>query len=772
MPSPIATRISVAVLLALGIVALPACRPAANDAASATAAASMRAADPSLIPLPATLQLADGQFVVDATTRLHADGDAAQRVAVVFNDFLAASKRPRIALDAKGAIRFGIAADASASPEGYTLDVTPDGIVVRAAREAGLFRGAMTLLQLLTPANGDAVAVRTLHIEDAPRFAWRGLLLDSARHFRSVDEVKRTLDAMAQFKLNTFHWHLTDDQGWRIEIRKYPKLTDVGGCRVPGGDAGIGADGKPVQYCGYYTQDEIREVVAYAAARHIDIVPEFDVPGHATAAISAHPELGVTDATLAPSSEWGVFQNLFNTEESTFVFLEDVLTEVAALFPGKYIHVGGDEAVKNQWIASPRVQQRMRELGANDEMAMQSHIIKRLETFLDGKGKRLIGWDEILEGGLPPQATVMSWRGTEGGIEAAKTGHDVVMSPASDLYLDYLQTHSPNEPPGRPAIIPLKQVYAFEPVPAALDSAQARHILGLQANAWSEHMRTFARVQHNLFPRLAAVAETGWSPKARKDYPGLLARLPAELARWNAQGVAYAKTPFEVSIAAGDAANGTSNITLGNALGYPDIRYTTDGSAPTAASTHYTAPFDAKLPAKVRAAVFIDGKPLVASSARDITATSLLTRSDEELAMCTGNLMLRLEDDGPRVGERAIFNVDIFNPCWSWKQAPLAGIGEVTVRAGRMPYVFQLANDESHRRFKPAKSAHGELELHAGCDGPALASLPLPAQPDADGFVTLKAAIPAQAKPTDLCLWFTGDTRPTMWVLDRVTLVP
>ena len=285
-------------------------------------------------------------------------------------------------------------------------------------------------------------------------------------------------------------------------------------------------------------------------------------------------------------------------------------------------------------------------------------------------------------------------------------------------------------------------------------------------------MRTFERVQHNLFPRLAAVAETGWSPKARKDYPGFLARLSAELARWNAQGVAYAKTPFEVSIAAGDAANGTSNITLGNALGYPDIRYTTDGSAPTAASTHYTAPFDAKLPAKVRAAVFIDGKPLVASSARDITATSLLTRSDEELAMCTGNLMLRLEDDGPRVGERAIFNVDIFNPCWSWKQAPLAGIGEVTVRAGRMPYVFQLANDESHRRFKPAKSAHGELELHAGCDGPALASLPLPAQPDADGFVTLKAAIPAQAKPTDLCLWFTGDTRPTMWVLDRVTLVP
>ena len=223
---------------------------------------------------------------------------------------------------------------------------------------------------------------------------------------------------------------------------------------------------------------------------------------------------------------------------------------------------------------------------------------------------------------------------------------------------------------------------------------------------------------------------------------------------------------------AGDAVDGKSKISLANALYYPDIRYTLDGSAPTAASTQYAAPFDAGLPANVRAAVFVAGKPLVAPSARDITAASLLTRSDEQLAMCTDQLMLRLEDDGPRDGERAIFNVDIFYPCWSWKQAPLAGIGEVEVRAGRMPYVFQLANDEPHRKFKPAKTAHGELELHAGCDGPALATLPMPAQPDPDGFVTLKAAIPAQARPADLCLWFTGDTRPTMWVLDRVTLAP
>ena len=507
--------------------------------------------------------------------------------------------------------------------------------------------------------------------------------------------------------------------------------------------------------------------------RHITIVPEIDVPGHAQAAIAAYPELGVLGDNPPVSNEWGVNTYLFNNEEATFKFLENVLAEVVELFPGRYVHLGGDEAVKDQWIASPRVQARMKALGARDEMAMQGLLMKRLETFLSAHGKRLIGWDEILEGDLPANATVMSWRGIEGGIEAANTGHDVVMSPSSELYLDYLQTDSPNEPPGRPATIPLKQVYAYEPVPAALAADRQSHVLGLQANTWTEHMRTFARVQHAMFPRVAAVAETAWSPRSAKDWTSFLARLPAQLLRYRELGIDYAQTPFEVrsSIAPAQDSNAYT-VTLDDRLGYPDIRYTTDGSTPTSASTAYAAPFETNLPVEIRASVFVDGRPLAAPSVRRFDAASLLHRGNADLAMCTGQLMLRLEDDGPLKGDRAIFNVDIFNPCWEWKAAPMQGIASLHVRAGNLPYYFQLAHDESHRGFKPAKSAHGEFEVRAGCDGELLASTPMPAAPAKDGFLEFDVAMPATSGTQDLCMLFTGDTRPTMWVLDAVTLQP
>ncbi len=758
---------------ALAFVLLAACKPAAER--QETPSIAPVAAAPALIPEPATLQVGDGQFVVDAGTRLHAEGEAAQRVAGLFNGYLKASGRPEIPLDAdgKGGIRFEIAADASPSPEGYMLDVAPDGIVVRAGEETGLFRGATTLLQLLVPADGDRVAVRTLHIEDAPRFGWRGAMLDSARHIQSVDEIKRLLDAMALLKLNMFHWHLTDDQGWRIEIPEYPKLIEVGSCRIPAGDAGIDpATGQPAPYCGHFTQDQIRDVVAYAAARHIEVMPEFDVPGHAVAAIASYPQLGVTGKPLPVSNEWGVNSNLFNTEEDTYRFFEDVLGEMVKLFPGRYVHIGGDEAVKDQWIASQRVQQQMKAQGAKDEMAMQGLLVARLEKFLAAHGKRMLGWDEILEARLPESATVMSWRGTEGGLEAAKQGHDVVMVPSSVLYFDYLQTHSNSEPPGRPSLIEMQKVYAFDPVPDALPADKRQHILGLQANLWTEHTRSFARAQHNLFPRLAAVAETGWTPKARKDYAGFLARLPAQLARWRAQGVEYARTPFEILLAAESTGDGKARVSLSNPLDYPGIRYTTDGSAPGAESPAYAGPVEVALPTQLRAAVFVDGKALADANAFDIDAASLLTRGNNALDPCGNGLGLRLEDDGPFGGERGIYNVDIFYPCWQWKQADLSGIDAIEVHAARLPYNFQLAHDEPHRKFEPARTAHGELVLRAGCKGAELARVPLPAQPDADGFVTLKASIAPQPKPTDLCVNFTGDTRPTMWVADRVTLLP
>ncbi|MEL1263246.1 family 20 glycosylhydrolase [Pseudoxanthomonas putridarboris] len=764
--------------IVLPLLATSACAPRADDGAGDESTVVIA---PALLPAPASMETRSGQFTVQTGTPVHAQGDAASRVANRFVAYLGMAGKPQPKLAAgegEGGIRFAIEATRpDASPEAYTLDIATDGITVKAADERGLFYGAVTLWQLIAQGQGERIVLPALYIEDAPRFGWRGFMLDSARHFQSVDEVKKILDAMALHKLNTFHWHLTDDQGWRIEIKQYPRLTEIGGCRIPAGDGGKDPKtGAPRPYCGFYTQDQIRDVVKYAAERHITVVPEINVPGHATAAIAAYPEIGTIDTPLVPSSEWGVFPNLVNTEESTYQFFENVLGEVVTLFPGAYVHVGGDEAVKDQWEASARVQQRMREVGAKDEMAMQGHLVERLEKFLAGHGKRLIGWDEILEAKLPAEATVMSWRGIEGGLQAARQGHDVVMSPSSETYLDYLQTDSPNEPPGRPATITLEQVYAFEPVPAELEDSQKHHILGLQANLWTEHTRTFARLQHNAFPRLAAVAETGWTPAAKKDFTDFTARLPAQLRRYDAIGLAYARTPFEPSIAVeDDRAAGTARVTLGNALGYA-IHYTTDGGEPNAQSPKYDAPLDIEVPTTLHAAVFANGRALAPASVFDLSAASMLTRTDETLSVCpdTGRLLLRLEDDGPADGERAIFNATIFYPCWQWNQADLDGIASIKVRAGRIPYYFQLAHDEPHRTFEPAKSPLGELEiLGGGCKGHTLATVPMPAAPDADGFLELDAPLPAGTSgKQDLCLRFTGDTRPQMWVLDRVTLRP
>ncbi len=757
-------------------VALAAC-------AQASAPARVAAPAPSFIPAPASLQLQDGSFALSAATVIVANGAEARAAAEQFQRTVKKTHGLDLNITDQGAadnaIVFSLkASNAGGKPESYRLEVTPQGIVVSASDAAGLFYGGVTLWQALPEASAsDTLQVPALRIEDAPRFGWRGFMMDPSRHFWSVDEVKRTIDAMALHKLNTLHWHLTDDQGWRIEIKQYPKLTEIGGCRIPAGDGGKDPKtGAPRPYCGFYTQEQVRDVVQYAAERHITIVPEINVPGHATAAIAAYPEIGTIDTPLLPSSEWGVFPNLVNTEESTYRFFENVLGEVVTLFPGTYVHIGGDEAVKDQWEASARVQQRMREVGAKDEMAMQGHLVERLEKYLAGHGKRLIGWDEILEAKLPAEATVMSWRGIEGGLQAARQGHDVVMSPSGDLYLDYLQTDSPHEPPGRPATIPLKQVYNFEPIPAQLEADKRQHILGLQANMWTEHTRTFERLQHNVFPRLAAVAETGWSPAERKDYADFLKRLPRQLQRYDALGLGYAKTPFAVDmLAKGDRKLGTATVTLSNPLGY-DIHYTTDGSTPTMQSPRYESPVALTLPGTINAAAFFEGKPLAASSTQAFDTQSLLQQTDESLSICpdAGRLLLRLEDDGPADGERAIFNTTIFYPCWQWNAADLDDIASIQVRAGQIPYYFQLAHDEPHRTFEPARSAHGELDIRAGgCKGELLASVPLPAAPGKDGFIELSAELPAGTQGKhDLCMVFTGDTRPTMWVMDKVTLQP
>ena len=776
------TTTSLATALFVALSRIGACAAAIGAAPLAAQVHPVQVEGASLVPRPASVQTAAGHYLVGGDTPVQANGEAAARVAVQFTELLGRTTPLQLdthAGNAKGGILFRLApAAAGASPEAYTLAVSPTGIVVEAAGEHGLFNGAMSLWQLLAGPQAAAVSLPAMRIDDAPRFAWRGFMLDSARHFQSVEQIKLLLDAMATHKLNTFHWHLTDDQGWRMEIKRYPKLTEIGGCRVPAGELGTLADGTPNRYCGWYTQEQIRDVVAYAAARHITVVPEIDVPGHAQAAVAAYPEHGVVDGSTEPSHNWGVNPYLFNPREQTLQFLENILAEVIELFPGPYVHIGGDEAVKYQWQASPSVQAHIRELGLQDEEAMQSHMLKRLEKFLEAHDRKLVGWDEIIEGGLPPQATVMSWRGIEGGIEAATHGHDVVMAPSHTLYLDFLQTNLPDEPPGRPKFTSMQKIYAFDPVPAQLDAAQRKHVLGVQANIWTEHTRTFERLQHNVFPRMSALAEIAWTPLERKSYDDFLARLPAQLQRYRALGIAYGQTALSVAARRqDDRAAGKVTVELSNPLSYRDIRYTTDGSTPTARSASYGAALTLDVPTELKAMAFHEGKPLTDTpSSWTFDAASLLTRTDKTMAQCPqgGRLLLRLEDDNPLDDPRENFDVTIFNPCWLWEDAQLQDIATIKVRAGRIPYNFGLLREEEAKRgFRKPLARHGEFEVRAGCEGRVLASAPLPPHPDKDGFIELEA--PLRKGPetiTDLCMTFSGDTRPQMWVLNRVTLQP
>lgn len=450
-------------------------------------------------------------------------------------------------------------------PEGYLLEVRPGRVTARAPATAGLFYAVQTIRQLLpadifrqaplgTAADGAPVratwTMPAVRIEDAPRFVWRGAMLDVARHFMPKAFIEKYIDLLALHKLNTFHWHLTDDQGWRLEITKYPRLTSVGarramtiaGRQVRGDSTRWVYDSIP--HGGFYTQDDVREIVAYAAARHVTVVPEVEMPGHAVAAIAAYPALGVSGTPTAVAMRWGVFDNIFNAEPQTVRVLQDVLREVLTLFPGRYIHVGGDEADKAQWRVDPRIQARIRALGLADEHALQSWFIGQMDTFLAEHGRRLVGWDEILEGGLAPGATVMSWRGTRGGIAAARAGHDVVMSPASHVYLDYYQSRDrAAEPLAADAFLPLDSVYAFEPVPAELTAAEARHVLGAQANLWTEYVPTPRQAEYMAYPRLSALAEVVWTPRAARDFADFRRRLAAHERRLDALDVHYRPLP-------------------------------------------------------------------------------------------------------------------------------------------------------------------------------------------------------------------------------------
>jgi hexosaminidase len=696
-----------------------------------------------VIPSPVRVAPGQGVFAVRAGTRISTSRDPqTTRIAHYFADLLQQTRGARLDVVERvdssppdRAIVFRLDPHGAASnPESYEIDVSPRRIILSASDARGLFYAAVTLWQLCTSdtERSGSIDVPAMQLSDSPRFGWRGLLLDSARHYQSPEFIMQFIDWMALHKLNVLHWHLTDDQGWRLEIKKYPLLTEVGAWRVPAGAAATAdidpGTGRPRLYGGFYSQETVRRIVAHAAARNVTIVPEIDMPGHASAAIVAYPRLGATDhPPRSVPADWGVYTNLYNIEEPTFAFLQDVLDEVMALFPGEYIHVGGDEAVKDQWKASARVQARMRELGISDEEALQSYFIQRIEKHLTAHGRRLIGWDEILEGGLAPHATVMSWRGIDGAVSAASAGHDAVLSPWPTLYFDNRQGAGPTEPPGRGRVVPLEEVYRFDPLPAAVAADQRRHILGLQGNVWTEHIRTEDRVAYMTFPRAAAVAEIGWSAPESRDWPAFLQRLPAEFGRYRALGIRYSDDVFRV-----------------------------EAPAPGLFDRH----------------------------------------SSQQLKTCTDKLVLSLEDDapirGPKVtpfgprskapqasfddqpsGERAVFLIDIMNPCWILPAADLSRVSAVQAAVGQVPFNFQIGKDIENIKLNAPRTPAGELEVRMdGCEGNPIAVLPLAGAVANDAVTVLPAAqIRKQQGRHDLCFKFTQRTLDPMWALDWVQLL-
>ncbi len=528
---------------------------------SLVASLAARASDPlPLIPLPASVELTGGTFPFTSATGIRYNPELAEEAKLLAADFKKLTGvEPAMAINKTRStglseILLDINPKADLPESGYLMEVTPEAIRIIGNDAAGAFYGTRTLLQLLPPSSAEIwkatknPEIPDVRITDQPRFGWRGTMLDVGRHFMPADDVKTLIDWMAFHKLNVFHWHLTEDQGWRIEIKKYPKLTSVGAYRAsspPYGDR-TGSDG--VRLGGFYTQGQIKEIVAYATARHITIVPEIDMPGHMSAAIAAYPELGNSDIPdYAPivQTKWGVHPYTLAPTEETFRFVDDVFTELCALFPSKYIHMGGDEAPKTQWDKSPRVRELMKKEGLENLHDVQSYFVKRVEKILAAKGRKLIGWDEIREGGLSPDATVMSWRGEAGGIASAKEGHDVVMTPNTHMYFDYYQAPAAQEHArGKDheaigGLLTIDKVYSYNPVPSDLSESEARHVLGVQANLWGEYFKDFKKVEYHAFPRLAAVAEVAWSAPERKNYQDFLLRLDGIMKFYDAAGVAH-----------------------------------------------------------------------------------------------------------------------------------------------------------------------------------------------------------------------------------------
>ena len=573
-------------------------------------------ADYAVIPLPREISPAEGRpFIPDGSTVIAYDaGDGqAERTARFLSDFLKErtgySMQVTDRLPERNFIRLTLG-NKGQEPESYTLNVTDCSIVIEGADQAGIFYGMQTLCKSLPATEGTARAVfPQVRITDAPRFHYRGMMLDVCRHFYGVDFVKKYIDLLALHNINYFHWHLTDDQGWRIPIGKCPRLTEVGSQRRQTivGMSDSRFDGVP--HGGCYTREEIREVVQYAAERFISVIPEIDIPGHTLSALASYPELGCTGGPYEVCDRWGVFDDVLCAgNEDVYTFLQDVLEEVTGLFPAPYVHIGGDECPKTRWKSCPKCQARIAALGlktdkhSSAEDKLQGYMMTRIEKFLNGKGKRIIGWDEVLQGGMSPTTTVMSWQGVQGGITAARLHHDVIMAPNTHLYFDYFQTTETDSLPyAYPGYNPLERIYRFDPVPAELGEDEKPYIKGVQANLWTEFIADSCQVERMVLPRMGALAEIQWTSGKEKDYPGFLKRLYRLSRLYGRKGYRYSTVPFDVQAAyKSDTLNNRLMLQL-SVFGSIPVYYTLDGSTPTRKSLLYTAPIAIDSTVRLRA---------------------------------------------------------------------------------------------------------------------------------------------------------------------------
>ncbi|MFT5824434.1 MAG: hexosaminidase [Crocinitomix sp.] len=575
-----------------------------------------------IIPMPLSQTINDGYFVLSSSTGIDYPEDL--KVSAEFlKSFIEQSQT--ILLNKGNDIKFTVDTTIE-SDEGYVLEVGTKTIRIKAKTNQGAFYAVQTLRQLLPVdfENGsfkaEKVAIPSVSITDKPQFKYRGMHLDVSRHLFSVDFIKTYIDALALLKMNTFHWHLTDDQGWRIEIKKYPKLQEVAAYRNETlighySDQPHQLDGK--RYGGFYTQEEVKNIVAYATDRFVTVIPEIEMPGHSQAAIAAYPELGCTGEQVEVATKWGVFENIYCTKDETFDFLEDVLDEVLELFPSEYIHIGGDEAPKTQWKTCNHCQQRIKDEGLKDEHELQSYFISRIETYLNSKGRQIIGWDEILEGGLAPNATVMSWRGFDGAIEAAKQGHNVILTPGSHCYFDHYQSENEDEPLAIGGFLPLEKVYSLNPVPEELTEEEAKFVLGAQGNVWTEYMPNSKKVEYMVFPRILALSEVVWSNPEQKNYKEFVKRVENFHERLDALDINYANHLYGIE---GELVSQDNKVAyqMETSSEGKTIRYTLDGAEPDLSSEIYKNPIPIIESVILKARVFDSEEKLGTTLSQDI----------------------------------------------------------------------------------------------------------------------------------------------------------